>query len=580
MLAAQIPDTTARPDTVARDTVDAYTLLVEGEEDARVRLPTLPEVGGRRLLPPMARIIVPRDSIDVRHAETVGDLLAGIPGVYLWRGGWIGQPEGPSYRGRGAAAVEYLIDGVPWVPLGTDSLAADPTLFPLGMLDRIEIETLPGLLRVHLTLRRHDLLAPRTRIAIGRGQFEQARYEGLFEKRFRSGFGLTLAGEQLASGRTYQNDGTFSVTNSWGQVDFVPSGRFGVQVRYRGMSAERTPARSPSASTDTTTRGVDGQRGDLTARMMVRSRADGLGGRVDAFYSRTTWSDTLDQRRWQAGLLAGLRQETWSLGASAILGSRFTRFDGRAHLGWAPTEFFSAAVEGVTQAYDSTRSGRWITARGGLRLPLGVELGGTVRMGDLVARPAVAADTAQELSEQELSVGWTQPWAGLRVTWSRLGDGQPVPFRQFIVVDSLSRPGTTEWLTVAARLRPRQWLTISGWFSDPLDGSPEGNPPTHSVVEGAIRSKFLRTFPSGIFDLKLALTVETWGAGVLGRDAGGLPVQVEGATMMRGLIQVQFSGFIFYFDRLNLVNSRKVHVPGLPAPLNGSTFGVRWTFLN
>jgi len=107
-----------------------------------------------------------RDSIEWGHASTVGDLLLQVPGVYLWRGGFVGRPEPVNYQGRGATSAEYYLDGLPYVATGVDSVAVDPALFSLSFLDRIEVERWPGLLRVHLVTRRHDRRAPRSRIGI------------------------------------------------------------------------------------------------------------------------------------------------------------------------------------------------------------------------------------------------------------------------------------------------------------------------------------------------------------------------------------------------------------------------------
>jgi hypothetical protein len=133
---------------------------------------------------------------------------------------------------------------------------------------------------------------------------------------------------------------------------------------------------------------------------------------------------------------------------------------------------------------------------------------------------------------------------------------------------------------LGGRVAPRQWLTVSGWYHHPTQVMPEGVPPNHSLVELAIRSKFLRTFPSGIFDLKLAATMENWGTGVIGRDDEGNPVTLKGATFFRALAQLQLAGVIIYFDRSNLLNTNLPFVPGLPVPSNSYSFGVRWVFLN
>lgn len=576
-LQAQFPDTT-RTDSLAApgDTIDATTLLLTAAEDSKVRLRTFPRTGQQVLLPGMTRIILSRDSIDFANAETVGDLLSEVAGVYLWRGGWIGQPELPNYMGRGATSVEYTVDGVPYLPMGQDSLAVDPSLFSLGLIDRIEVERLPGLLRVHLYYRNHDLLSPRTRVAIARGNYDQARYEALFEKRFRSGVGLSLGVEYRINPRSGRR---VDDNNGWAQFNWVPSDRFGAQVRYTRTGADRTPQLTEES--DTLTRPLKGNRSDLTTRVFLRGSPDGLGGRFDFLANRATWSgDSLEQERWQGGLVYTTRAPTWHAGASALYGSAWTRFDVRGQAGWTPTRAVTLAAEGAYQGYEDGRSGSWLLARGGLSLPLGFGVEGAWRTGQVVARPVMPGDTAQSLADREASLGWQTGWADARVTYSRLGAFQPVAYRAFAQVDSIAASGPTEWLTASARIAPRQWFTLSGWYSTPLTGSPEGIPPTHSVVTAAIRSKFLRTFPSGIFDLKLALSVESWGSGVLGRDAAGAPVTLTGATFARALLQMQFSGFIIYYDRFNLTGSKQAYVPGLPITANIATFGVRWTFLN
>jgi hypothetical protein len=108
----------------------------------------------------------------------------------------------------------------------------------------------------------------------------------------------------------------------------------------------------------------------------------------------------------------------------------------------------------------------------------------------------------------------------------------------------------------------------------------DGLPPTHSVTSGTIRSKFLRKFPSGIFDLKLRLSLETWGTGTIGRDLSGNPITLRGATFLRSLMQFRISGFSVYWDRVNLTDTPLGHVPGFEIPGLGSNFGVRWEFLN
>ena len=105
-------------------------------------------------------------------------------------------------------------------------------------------------------------------------------------------------------------------------------------------------------------------------------------------------------------------------------------------------------------------------------------------------------------------------------------------------------------------------------------------PPTHSLTTATIRSKFLRKFSSGIFDLKLQLGMEAWGRGTIGRDASGAPITLRGATFFKSMVEFQLQSFTVYWERGNLTGTKLTYVPGFRVPAYPSNFGVRWEFLN
>src|SRR5262249_15348727 len=109
ILHAQILEDTLPPDSLARDTVDYTAKFLAAQEEERVGVPVLSTVGVFGPRPPLSRIVFNRDSIEWGHASTVGDLLAQIPGVYLWRGGYVGRPEPVNFEGRGASSAEYYL---------------------------------------------------------------------------------------------------------------------------------------------------------------------------------------------------------------------------------------------------------------------------------------------------------------------------------------------------------------------------------------------------------------------------------------------------------------------------------------
>jgi len=579
---AQILDDTLAPDSLAEDTVDYTAKFLEAQGQVGLRVPVLERVQPPGPHSPFTRTVFTRDSIEWGHAQTVGDLLTQVPGVYLWRGGFIGRPEPVNYQARGASSAEYYLDGLPYVAAGVDSVAVDPALFSISFLERIEVERWPGLLRIYLVTRRHDRIAPRSRIAIARGDGDFARYEGELERRYQSGLGFALAGDYLNSPTASGSSSTYSNTQAFLQASYVPAGKVGVQAQLLRSAPDRRPfVVNGPLGTDTIGPGFDAKRTDAQLRLSWRGTDEGLGPRADLLYGRTGWDGAgIEQQVEQIGGALAFRAPTFAVGASAYHRTRWTALDVRGTLGWNPVPPFTASAEAVHQHHYGGRNSDFVSLSAGLQPIRGVALTGSARLGKMVAAPAITADTAQDISDYEAAIGFERARLGLRLALSRTAAFSPFGYAEFPLVSSIAPVPETEWVTAAARIAPLRWFTVEGWYSDPRDVTPEGIPPTHSLAAATIRSKFLRQFPSGIFDLKLRLSVESWGTGVIGRASDGTPIRLGGATFYRSLLQIQLQSFSIYWDRGNLNASTLTFVPGFELPAYGTVFGVRWDFLN
>ena len=603
-LAAQQPDSTRADSSARADTAatDFSALFLRSAEAGRNRVRTFPRLGRPELLPALSRLVFDRDSIDWHNAETLSDLLSKVPGVFVWRGGWIGKPEPINYQGRTTASAEFLIDGMPLRALGPDSLGVDPAVLPLSFFDRVEVERLPGLLRVHLFSRRHDRLPARTQVGVASGDLQIARYLGSLEKRSANGFGYVLAAEYLAVPLRTGDQGAYHNSQTWLQASYVPAaGPFQAMVQvFRGgprrdqVLTTGTDGKITNPS-DTLIQGLAGHRTDLMASVVYQPLRDGTGLRAALLAGASSWrEDTttlalatpdghvryLNQSLTQLGGQASYRRRTATAEAEVWYRTRWTPLEVRASVASAPVGRFAASVEGVYQQHDGSRTSRWLTARAGVLLPLGIHATGMARTGTWVATPARL--DAEAVGSTDLaalaSIGGAR--AAAEVGYWRTGGFRPEAYSIYRTIDTIGASGPTKWVTVSARLAPKQWFILDGWYSNPIGVKPEGQAPTHSIVNATIQSKFLPTFRSGIFVLKLQGSMETWGTGVLGRGRTGTPIPLKGATFFRAQVQLKIGSFVAYYDRVNLQASRLGYLPDLPMLRLASSFGVRWEFTN
>jgi TonB-dependent receptor-like protein len=606
-LGAQVVDTT-RADSLARaDTTDYTALFLKSQQEAKRLIPVIPRIGASVLLPPRARFVIDRDSILWHGAETVSDLLTRVAGVYLLRGGWAGRPELPAYQAHGATSVSYLLDGIPYLPMGEDSVMVDPSVLPLSFIDRVEIERIPGQLRVWLFTRRNDRSAPYSRIGIASGDLQIARYQGQLEKRSAKGPGVALAFDHFSVPAQQGQSGAYDNTQGWIRLEYLRNEHAGAELQFFRNSPDREAVLSAG---DTLSRQRHASRGDLTARLFLAPGRNGLGPRVDLIASRSTLHDEVEKdsvpvitdqltfegvvlekdttyqvkshRRalTQLGMIAAYRLGAASLEGSFFWRSSWTPVELRTRGAISPLPFIALSLDAAYLRHDGSRTSQWVTARGGVALPFGFEAGAVWRRGSEVMLPAIRDDAAQTIDDRSVSLAWKRSFAELEGSFVTNAGFRPAGYAQYPGLVALAPSSRTDWLSLSGRLAPRQWLLLSGWYSTPRAARPEGQPPKHALVHATVQSKFLPTFKSGIFNLKLQVSLEHWGAGVLGQDSSGAKLNLPAASYFRGYIGLQIGSFTAYYDRYNMQGSDKAFVPGLPIPKYASTFGVRWEFAN
>ena len=229
-------------------------------------------------LSPGTRYTFNSDSILWVRGLTLSDLLASIPGVYIARAGFLGQPEYIAYAGRGGASIEIYWDGMYMNPMGGDSLFIDPGRIPLTYLHRVDVQVLPSRLRIYLVSARHNGLDARTELFVGTGDFNTGKFAGVFQKRWPTGLGINLAadfvGTDGASGLG-RNDQTFDV---WARLDFHPSDRTEASLQLRRQDQDRDPV---GTAPDILVPRRFGTRTDILVTLASGSEPHGMGLRVE-----------------------------------------------------------------------------------------------------------------------------------------------------------------------------------------------------------------------------------------------------------------------------------------------------------
>ena len=572
-LAAQV-DTTARRDTTAtRDTTAA-------RDTTTALLPTFAPAIMPGPLPKGTRYTFTADSIILSSARTLSDLLSHIPGVYVARGGWYGEPEIVLYGGRGPSSLELYWDGMPMRPLGRDSVYLDPARIPLGPIERVDVIILPASLQVYLVTAQHRPTAPRTQVGIVSGRQDIADYRAGYATRTRSGFGVSLLADWASIGTSSPGITTppFGTSDIWVKADYVPpGGRVGASFQLSSASWHRAAQDS-----------VDGwrqDRRDKMLRLFVAERDDGLGWRFTATLGTSAVShDTLVVRRTTSAAILEASQ-TWraaSISGVARFGAAGAPQQLEARAGWMPLSPITLAGSFRQSFYVGNRYGWRTFGSAGLTLPLGFSARAEVAWQEDAEAPLVTTDAMHRTLDV---AGWLR--FENRLITVEVGRGRRDPFAPLgfaagiKTVDSLNPTPLTEFVAAHATLHVAPGFTLSGWFFDPVIGGGDFEPPRHGRVSATFYSKFWRVFKSGIFALRGEVAMESWSRSALGGlDTAGVRRAMTGSSFVDTNLEMQLGGVTLFWSVTNINIMRSSYVEGLGYPKSVQQYGARWFFTN
>jgi hypothetical protein len=563
-------DSTARQDTTTRDTLPRY-------------LGVLPEATPAGPLPRGTRYTFTRDSLVLSNVQTLSDLLAHIPGVYVARGGIYGAGEIVMYGGRGAAGLEIYWDGVPYLPLGRDPVFLDPARISLAPLERIDVIVLPASLRVYLVTLRQRSTETASQVGVATGEVKTANYRGAFLRRWRSGLGLSLVADYNNNDGIEGSSSTaFNAVDLWVKAEYVPSARFGASYQTLSSRWHRSAGHL--------TADWNPQRRDGIFRVFAAVRDDGVGLRAQATFATTSVSRdgaVPDRSLSQTALEVA---NDWSrahigLAIRKVDNARPWQFEGTG--AWSPFPGLTLAGDARHAEYSRGRSGNRAHLAAGLILPAGLSLHSDVAWAHDLQAPFDSSDTGQRTVDASGAVRWDRRWVSLEVGGATRDPFTPIGFPVAIsAIDSsgplhLSPTQRTRYFTAHGAVRLLPGLQVSGWYFDPLVR--EGNdlePPHHGRLSLTFYSKFWRVYRSGIFALRSELAMDSWSRGTAGLDSAGALRILPGATVGEVNVEVRIAGVTIFWVQRNVTLQRASYVPGLDYPRRFQFYGVRWLFTN
>jgi len=585
VLAAQV-DTTKRTtparDTTARDTTARDTTA--RDSTARDTLPALLPVFPQAIvpgpLPKGARYTFTADSLLLLTSRTLSDLLLHIPGVYVARGGWFGQAEPVLYGGRGAAGLEIYWDGVPYRPLGRDSLYLDPARIPLAAIERVDVIVLPAALRVYLVSTGYRSTAPRTQIGILTGQQDIADYRAGYAMRTRAGVGVALIADwnSIGPGALSNTSTSFGASDIWLKADYVPSdGLIGASFEVLSSSWHRSQS-------DRVT-GWRQDRADRVLRMFVAQRDDGTGWRLTGTLSTTETSRDTATRARSMSIAQVEASQVWrraAVVATARFGAGGAPQQFEATAGWMPLDPFVLSGSVRQSSYSDGRTGAQAFGTAGLTLPLGFSARAEAAWRK---DPQIALMATGPVTQQTDVAAWLR-FDHRRLT-VELGRGRrdpfaPVGFAQGIsAVDSVSPTPLTDFVAARASIQVAPGFLVSGWYFDPLAGGGDFEPPHHARLSATFYSKFWRVFRSGIFALRAEVAMESWSRWAFGGiDSAGAKRAMTGSSFVDTNLEMQLAGVTIFWTVQNINVMRSSYVNGLGFPKAYQSYGARWFFTN
>ncbi|HEX6964337.1 MAG TPA: TonB-dependent receptor [Gemmatimonadaceae bacterium] len=590
-------DTSVRHDTtVAGDTTAARdTTGAGGRAPADTTTSDTTKAPRDTIKAPLAHAPVPRlvgigeqyhwtrDSMFATGAFNLIDLLRLIPGVTIFRSGWLSSPAEAAYLGD-PSRVRIFYDGVELDALNPQNGGVlDLDAVQLWTLEDVTIERGADELRVYLRSWRVNRTTPSSRVDIASGDLNTNLYRAFYGKRFQHGEALQLGLEQYGTtGGTFTGGGdqlSLLARLGWAHgpwsVDAFANRTSGSRDQQQALVGSGAIPNLDSRRTNAYVRAGYGDPDDGPwAQLMVVSQAF---DNTTARDSTTAPPGTRSEKQYVAS--AGMTRGPWRLS----IDSRTHDFEHST----LKTVAERASMESGPFALSLAAEQRWpdtsSTESATLKLaPLSfLALTGTVthRHGG-----EVAPGTRNSIDARaEVGVRIHRAW--LTGGIMRRG-GVVVPGLQMYdpsYVAMLSQPATGIFGTIRGPIYKDLGVDITG-----VRWSAPGyfRPQYQSRAELYLRTNWLSRFPRDNFGFLGSLAYEYRSATLFptagsAEAVGPASVLVPYSHSLTSRIEIRIiDATLFIQQFFTIFPPRMAYVPGFILPRQQVMYGVRWHFWN
>lgn len=527
-----------------------------------------------------------REQLFASSALTLGDLLEGVPGVTIFRAGWIASPQVGAMMGD-FNRVRVFYDGIELDALDPrNGGMLDLSFVQLWQLEEVRVERGASEVRVHLRSWRVRSTTANTRVDFSTGDLETNLYRGYFGRRLAHGEAIQLGAFQFST-RDNRGQAEADGLSLFGRMGWA-KGRFSTDASFLRTARDRSIQLRDETRDGLDLPRLNGRFAEAYARAAFADTSLGIWAQVTAASQSHRQNNLAFKDSTAVIPLKPIPSELsisraqyvaaggWGRGPlNASLTVRMRRFDGLSYVSpsaRASYESARLAVAAFGEQQDE-RKLRQLEVSGRV-LPLSwLAVSGAVSQ----YTPTVAGTAPSSLAYRgELGLRLQRAWlsAGLlsRDTARLIA---PILFDTGFVASAV---GPTDGVFVA--MRGRVWKDVGVDISATKWGSAGVFRPQYQTWSQLyVNTGWLSKFPSGNFNVKAAVTHEYRTAAIfplLGTDQ----LSSSQFRTLNFLLEIRLLTATLSYQFRNLLNEQYSQVPGFQMHRPVQVYGVRWQFFN